>query len=129
MQPLAEDLPDLDYSVPQTSGSPRNLTIDAHGEENGDAANPMVDCVTPNTRRASLLKQRSSFVSPTGQHLDKPKQGRRLSFSDEHAGEALVETNFSDKLHYSTGHTNYAAQQQQGPSYSKPSKNGCCTIS
>jgi hypothetical protein len=118
-----------DIAVPEAAqSSPRpQMTIETHSD---GSTNPITDANGPNSsakRKMSLLKQNSSFVSPTGAHIDKPKQGRRLSFSDE-TGESLVETNFSDKLHYSAGHTNFS-MQQQSPNYSAPSKNGCCTIS
>ena len=90
-----------------------------------ESAPPDGGAITPN-RRASLLKQRSSFLSPTGQHLDKPRQGRRLSFSDE-SGEDLVKTNFSDSLHYSNKQSimfnNTGAEMSGGGS------KGCCTVS
>ena len=133
---MADSTADVSNPLPDSaSTTSAELSVDVpdhdDAEKDDDAPEmgaPPVEPITPNTaRRASLLKQKSSFVSPTGAHIDKPKLGRRLSFSDE-SGENLVETNFSDKLHYSTGHTNF--QQQQPPqNYGGGGKQGCCTIS
>jgi len=76
-------------------------------------------------RRNSLLKKESSFVTPSGEHIEPKKVGRRLSFSDE-SGAKLCETAFSDKLHYSSGHSFIQATPLGGGG--QPSK-GCCTIS
>ena len=61
-------------------------------------------------------------MTPTGQHIDKPRQGRRLSFSDE-SGEKLVETAFSDSLHYSQKQGVFLQQQDEGGA------KGCCSVS
>jgi len=110
-----------------------SLTIETEGGDGGnggggkviaESAPPGGD-VTPN-RRASLLKQKSSFLSPTGQHIDKPRQGRRLSFSDE-SGENLVHTNFSDSLHYSNKQA--MMFNNGGADMSGGGSKGCCVIS
>ncbi|GMI57383.1 hypothetical protein ScalyP_jg8705 [Parmales sp. scaly parma] len=76
-------------------------------------------------RRNSLLKKSSSFVTPSGEHIEPKKIGRRLSFSDE-SGAKLCETAFSDKLHYSTGHS-FIQTTQLGTGGGK--SQGCCTVS
>ena len=76
-------------------------------------------------RRNSLLKKSSSFVTPSGEHIEPKKVGRRLSFSDE-SGAKLCETAFSDKLHYSGGHSFIQAAPIGGGR--KPPAN-CCILS
>ncbi|GMI05193.1 hypothetical protein TrLO_g13141 [Triparma laevis f. longispina] len=83
------DRPSLTIETKENGTSPGKVMAESSSTTPGGS-----EVVTPN-RRASLLKQRSSFLSPTGQHLDKPRQGRRLSFSDE-SGENLVENSAND---------------------------------
>ena len=100
------------------NGHPRPKT-----DEEMDAEDQAkLDAIANKPRRGSLLKQNSAFMTVTGEHItDKPKKGRRLSFSDE-SGEKLVETAFSDKLHYSSGHTFNNAP------VGGEEKKGCCVI-
>jgi hypothetical protein len=79
------------------------------------------------TGRSSLLKRNSSFLSPSGEHVDKPRVGRRLSFSDE-SGEKLFQTAFSDKLHYSNGHPNFSAPSKND-NIDERGESNCCIIS
>ena len=72
-------------------------------------------------------------MTPTGEHIDyKNKKGRRLSFSDE-SGEKLVETAFSDKLHYSNNASSSTMQNfgggGGGGTSTDSGSRGCCNVS